>query len=94
MSILSGATTYALGQVAIGQMASGGTLLDLDLEWAKQAYKEAFKKGKDVASKLEKDKASVSELTEALEKLGELKEKGVITEAEFEEQKGKLLERI
>jgi hypothetical protein len=47
-----------------------------------------------VASKLEKDKASVSELTEALEKLGELKEKGVITEAEFEEQKGKLLERI
>lgn len=94
MSILSGATTYALGQVAISQMSSGGTLLNLDLEWAKQAYKEAFEQGKSVASKLEKDKATSKNVIETLEKLGELKERGVITEEEFEAQKEKLLERL
>jgi hypothetical protein len=94
MSLLSGATTYALGQVAISQMSSGGSLLNLDLEWAKQAYKEAFEQGQSVASKLEKDKAKSKNVIETLEKLGELKEKGVITEEEFEAQKVKLLERI
>jgi uncharacterized protein (DUF697 family) len=94
MSILSGATTYALGQVAISQMVSGGTLLNLDLEWAKQAYQEAYEQGKHVASKLEKDKDSSKHVIETLEKLGELKEKGVITEEEFEAQKAKLLERL
>jgi uncharacterized protein (DUF697 family) len=94
MSILSGATTYALGQVAISQMTTGGTLLNLDLEWAKQAYQEAYERGKDVASKLEKDKDSSKHVIEMLEKLGELKEKGVITEEEFEAQKAKLLERL
>lgn len=94
MSILSGATTYALGQVAIAQMSSGGSLLNLDLEWAKQAYQEAFEQGKSVASKLEKDKAKSKNVIETLEKLGELKEKGVITAEEFEAQKAKLLERL
>jgi uncharacterized protein (DUF697 family) len=94
MSILSGATTYALGQVAIGQIAAGESLINLDLEWAKQAYKEAFEKGKDVVSKMEQDKDSSKQVMDTLEKLGELKEKGVITEEEFEAQKGKLLERL
>ncbi len=56
MSVLSGATTYALGQVAIGQMVSGGSLLNMDLEWAKTTYKEAFEQGKEVASKMEQEK--------------------------------------
>jgi uncharacterized protein (DUF697 family) len=94
MSILSGATAYALGQVAISQMSSGGSLMNLDLEWAKQAYQEAYERGKDVASKLEKEKDSSKHVIETLEKLGELKEKGVITEAEFEAQKEKLLDRL
>ena len=94
MSILSGATTYALGQVAISQMAAGGNFMDIDMEWARQAYKEAFEKGKEVASKLEKEPESVETITDTLEKLGELKEKGVITEAEFETQKEKLLARL
>ena len=94
MSILSGASTYALGQVAVSQMAGGGSFMDVDMEWARKAYKEAFEMGKDVASKLEKDKNSASNVTDTLEKLGELKEKGVITEAEFEAQKAKLLDRI
>jgi uncharacterized protein (DUF697 family) len=94
MSILSGATAYALGQVAISQMSSGGSLMNLDLEWAKQAYQEAYERGKDVASKLEKEKDSSKHVIEMLEKLGELKEKGVITEAEFEAQKEKLLDRL
>lgn len=94
MSILSGATTYGLGQVAVSQMVSGGGLLNIDMEWAKQAYQEAYEKGKQVASKLEKEENSSKHVIEALEMLGELKEKGVITEEEFEAQKAKLLDRL
>jgi uncharacterized protein (DUF697 family) len=96
MSILSGASTYALGQVAASQLSRGSSLLNLDLEWAKQAYHEAYEQGKNVAARLDKDKGSSStaQILDTLEKLGELKEKGVITEEEFEAQKAKLLEKL
>lgn len=94
MSILSGASTYAIGQIAINHFEGGGSLFDVDFTWAKKAYEDAFEQGKEFASKLEKEKASVSDVTDALEKLGELKEKGIISEEEFAEQKKKLLEKI
>ena len=94
MSVLSGASTYAIGQVAISHFEASGNLLNIDLEWAKKAYAEAFEQGKEFVSGLEKEKEASRDVFKALEKLGQLKEKGVITEEEFEAQKQKLLDRL
>ncbi|MDY0093256.1 MAG: SHOCT domain-containing protein [Candidatus Vecturithrix sp.] len=98
MTIMSGASTYAVGRVAILHFTSGGGLLDLDFNFAKKMYAEEFEKGKTYASNLEKEKPSASaspdDIIVKLEKLAQLKEKGVITEEEFEAQKQKLLERL
>lgn len=99
MTIMSGASTYAVGRVAIMHFISGGALFDLDLNSAKKVYEEEFEKGKTYASNLEKEKqqtasSSPDDIIAKLEKLAQLKEKGVITEEEFEAQKQKLLERL
>ena len=85
MSVMSGASTYAVGQVAVTHFGSKADLMDIDLDWAKKAYSELFEKGKETESK---------DVYESLEKLGRLKEQGVVTDAEFEAQKHKLLERL
>lgn len=105
MSATSGASTYAVGQVAVGQFESEGTLEDIDMDEAKAAYGEAFEEGKEVVEEMEKEKkakgkataaepATKEDVLETLEKLGALKEKGVLSEEEFDEQKRKLLERL
>lgn len=98
MTLMSGASTYAVGRVAILHFTSGGSLLDLNLNSAKKIYEEEFEKGKTYASDLEKEKKATSsspdDVIAKLEKLAQLKEKGVITEEEFEAQKQKLLERL
>ena len=69
------------------------------------AYEEAFEEGKGVVEELEKEKKAKEQaasetpetpedILQTLEKLGVLKEKGVLTEEEFEEQKQKLLDRL
>ena len=52
-----------------------------------------YKEGKTVAKKAAENKGS-KDVFEKLEKLGELKKKGVITDAEFDAQKAKLLEQL
>ena len=115
MSATSGASTYAVGQVAIGQFEASGTLEDIDMDEARVAYEEAFEEGKEVVEEMEKEKKAKEAQEKAakaaqeeaptvpeakedvlakLEKLGELKEKGVLSEEEFDEQKRKLLERL
>ena len=94
MSVLSGASTYAVGQVAKGHFASSQGLLEIDIEWAKQAYSDAFERGKQFVSDLQDKPNDGEDPYEALEKLGRLKEQGVIDQEEFEQKKRKLLERI
>lgn len=45
MSLLSGASTYAVGQIAIGQLESHGEWGSIDLDKAKAKYQEWFEKG-------------------------------------------------
>jgi uncharacterized protein (DUF697 family) len=94
MSVLSGASTYAIGQVTIHQLESIGDFLNVDLGWAKDAYHEAFERGKQVVSTLKGEGESAQDVFEALEKLGQLKETEVITAEEFEAEKRKLLNRL
>ncbi len=107
MSILSGASTYAVGQVAIEHFESGGDLFNFDMDNAKKTYDDAFEKGKEVAQKMKQEQDAAAEdqtqtedstpeedIYEALEKLGQLRDKGIITEEEFQAKKESLLERI
>ena len=94
MSVLSGASTYAVGQVVITHLEASGEFLNVDLDSAKATYKEAFEQGKQFVSGLEGEEKAARDVYEALDKLGQLKEKGVLTEEEFETQKQKLLDRL
>ena len=94
MSVLSGASTYAVGQVAITHFGSAGGLKDVDLDWARRVYGEAFEKGKKLVGNLEVKRKPARDAYESLEKLGGLKEQGVVTEEEFEAQKRRLLDSL
>jgi uncharacterized protein (DUF697 family) len=94
MSIASGASTYAVGQVVKTHLMAGGTMSNLDVEAARRKYESEYEAGKKVAKEASGQQNEAKTVYERLEKLGELKAKGVITEAEFEAKKAKLLEEI
>lgn len=56
MSVLSGASTYAIGEVFKAHFETGGTFLDFDPNRLKKFYQEKFEKGKQVARDLKKEK--------------------------------------
>jgi uncharacterized protein (DUF697 family) len=98
MSVLSGASTYAIGRVAEESLAKGGSIFDFDMKEAKAKYEEAFREGKTAAEDIKRDaetkKPAEEDVYAALEKLGKLRDSGVITAEEFEEKKKKLMEKI
>jgi uncharacterized protein (DUF697 family) len=95
MSALSGASTYALGQVAIGHFEGSGTLSSINLDAAKKAYEEELEKGKRVASKMAEEKTTGSkDVFAKLERLSGLKDKGVISVDDYEAMKKKLLDSV
>ncbi|NJK65032.1 MAG: DUF697 domain-containing protein [Synechococcaceae cyanobacterium SM2_3_1] len=95
MSLTSGASTYAVGQVAIGHFSNSGNLSDFVEEQVKSAYESAFKQGEAYASTLNKEKGNdAASVYQALERLGKLKEQGVLTEEEFQAKKKVLLARL
>jgi hypothetical protein len=60
MSILAGATTYAVGQVFIQHFDSGGTLLDFNPGAVREKFREKLRDGKAMAADLAGEKASAS----------------------------------
>jgi uncharacterized protein (DUF697 family) len=95
MAVASGAATYALGQVVRRHLEEGGNMSNLDVENAKRTYQAEYAEGKKVAADAQKAKgADAGDVFTKLTKLGELKDKGIITEAEFEQQKKRLLEQV
>ena len=58
----------------------------------RREYEDAFQRGKRVASDMKKDERGG--VYDQLERLGKLREQGVVTEEEFEAQKRKLLDRL
>ncbi len=55
MSIVSGASTYALGQVFKRHFEYGGTFVDFDTDRFQRYYDEQFEKGKTVAKEMKKE---------------------------------------
>ena len=94
MSVLSGASTYAVGQVAKRHYETGGNLVDIDLDSARKTYDDALERGKRVVGDLKNREAESKDVYASLERLSDLKQKGVITEEEFEAKKREMLERL
>ena len=121
MVVLSGASTYGMGQVFKKHLEIGGVMSTFSFENAQKVYNDAFEKGKEYVEDLrrratgqpkkeepaeEKAEETKSEngaassnsgTTDVFEKLrilGDLKDKGIITEDEFKEKKEKLLKEI
>jgi uncharacterized protein (DUF697 family) len=94
---LSAATTYALGYTFKWHFEKGGNMINLDLDAAKNLFKEELEKGKQAAAdlvKTNKQKSSSDQIMETIEKLSELQKKGAITEQDFETQKQRLLNQL
>ena len=66
LTVTTGASTYALGEVFKQHFKNGGTILDFDTAQLKKAYAEQFEKGKKIAEKLRKkqEKEQQAELEE------------------------------
>ena len=95
MPVLSGASTYAMGQAVSWHFEAGGNLFDMNFDKMKDVYEKFMGKGKEVAQSLQKrQKSSTQDIVKRLEELMELKEKGLITEEEFEQKKQELLAKL
>ncbi len=98
MAILSGASTYALGEVFKKHFETGGTFLDFDPSRLKKYYNEKFEKGKEVAETIRKEQQKKEEIIsttqsiEQLKELSQLKKDGLITEEEFQTLKKKIID--
>lgn len=94
MSLASGASTYAVGQVAIDHFANSGNLSNFVEDQLRKAYEDAFQQGKSYVSDLDDNQGEAVDIYQALEKLGKLKEQGILTEEEFQAKKQQLLDRL
>ncbi|MDX1478634.1 MAG: DUF697 domain-containing protein [Saprospiraceae bacterium] len=103
MAVLSGGSSYALGEVFKKHFETGGTILDFDLERLKKVYNEKFEKGKKVAQEIknEQDRQKqsfkvkdngASDPVEKLKELAQLKKDGIISDEEFEAMKKKIID--
>lgn len=105
MAVLSGASTYALGEVFRTHFETGGTFLDFDPERLKKFYNEKFEKGKEMAKEMKNEQDEIKKNADVVKKqgvandavtrlreLGELKKEGLITDDEFEKMKKKILD--
>ncbi len=106
LAVLSGASTYALGEVFKKHFQTGGTFLDFDPARLSKMYDEMFEKGKKYAREMKRDqvRAEAEEvelkaldeekehMMSRLKDLAKLKEDGMLTDEEFEVLKKKLVD--
>lgn len=93
MAAMSGASTYALGKVARDHFEQEGSFDNLNIDEAKARYEQAYEEGKKVVrEKGEARPASPDDgITQRLERLAALKERGLLTADEFEAAKKAVL---
>lgn len=104
MAVLSGASSFALGEVFKKHFETGGTFLDFDVKRLKKLYNEKFEKGKKVAEQYQKEQEkkrtaaeqviegkSSAKIVDKLKELAELRKEGLITEEEYNAMKKKLI---
>jgi uncharacterized protein (DUF697 family) len=106
LAVLSGASTYALGEVFKKHFETGGTFLDFDPGRLRKLYDEMFEKGKTYATKIKNEQAkaevhmteeytieSDDDLVKRIQDLAKLRQEGLLSDDEFETLKAKLLKK-
>lgn len=93
---LSGASTYAVGQVFCNHFADHGELEEMDADALRSRYESFVSKGREMAHVLREaafgdTSPSIEELAGTLEQLGRLRDAGVITTEEFDRLKAPLV---
>jgi predicted Zn-dependent peptidase len=83
-----------VGQVALEHFVNSGNLSNLVEDQLKKVYEDAFQRGKSYVSDLEDNQQQAADVYQALEKLGKLREQGILTEEEFQAKKQQLLTRL
>ncbi len=100
MPVLSGASTYALGNIVAHHFHNGGTIEDFDLNYAKKRYNEEMEAGKKVVAEMKNEEkpAAAPSGTDAtldkIKKLADMRDAGILTEDEFVDMKKKLLAEL
>lgn len=94
MSVMSGASTYAVGQVAISMFSASRDFNDLNTEDLQNAYEQAYEQGKTYVSGLQNRQDEAANIYQTLEKLSKLKDQGILSEEEFQAKKKELLDRL
>ncbi|MFT6808020.1 MAG: hypothetical protein ACJA01_001243 [Saprospiraceae bacterium] len=102
LAVLSGASTYALGEVFKSHFDNGGTFLDFDVSRIKRMYDEKFEKGKEVVKDIKKEQEEMEQKAAQadadplvrLKELAKMKEDGHISEEEFNLLKSKLIKDL
>jgi uncharacterized protein (DUF697 family) len=97
-AMLSGASTYAIGQLFKLHFEAEGTIDTFNPERARAAYDRLVETGKSVATSLIPSPRrprveDVHTVAETLERLARLRESGAITQEEFDRLKAQLLPR-
>lgn len=98
MAMMSGASTYAVGQVFKRHFEAGGDFSNFNPASARNLFDEEYERGKHMAEEWKKEKNNPSSTSDdvlgKLKQLGELKEAGVISEEEFKKMKADLLAKM
>jgi uncharacterized protein (DUF697 family) len=97
MSAMSGASTYAVCQVALHHFKTDGNFLNVPVDKAKGLYQDLLAKGKQFVQEVKGGLANhqqSQEVTASLQELLNLKSKGLLTEEEYEAKKSQLLDRL
>ncbi|MCD4794860.1 MAG: DUF697 domain-containing protein [Bacteroidales bacterium] len=104
MAIISGASTYAVGNVFVNHFEAGGTLQNFNTDNFKKFYIEKLEEGKDLAKKMkdkykaytkkkkgkDKEKTVISKLKE----LNKLKDQKLINEKEYTSMRNDILKQF
>jgi uncharacterized protein (DUF697 family) len=91
--VFAGASTYALGKVFQSHFEENGTFFNLNMDSMKEKFRGFMDKGSRVARDMRR-KRSEEDVFATIEKLKDLKDKGAVTEDEFEKTKKDLLEKL
>lgn len=109
MAVLSGASTFAVGQVFIRHFESGGDFFDFDADQFKDYFDQKFEEGKDFARKVREEEKQkkprpqtaqkepqpdAQDPVERLRKVKAMYDKGALSDEEFAELKRKILEQL
>jgi uncharacterized protein (DUF697 family) len=103
MVILSGATTFAIGQVICKHFENGGDLSNLNAENFKDYFEEQLEVGKKFAQNIKETKmnsgapksasSNEDDLLLRIKELADLRDSGIITDIEFQKLKNEIISR-